>query len=144
MMDDKYPMAVSFWIAREKTHSVEVKSWASKNLDGTNKWNWNVYGHVFEGHRMFATPEFLQGMPLHWGATFDEFKLTGPALGIKYDWQKERESYTFGSDYMHYQDPEDWQSPLDGIPWQIEKDALELADWLAESTQEPTPCQPAP
>jgi hypothetical protein len=125
-----YPFTVCFWVVREKTHTVEVRAWARKNSKGEDVWGWNVYGHVFEDHPMFATPDRLNNMPLHWGATFDEFSTKAPAFGIKNDWQKERKSYTFGSDYMHYQDPEDWQSPLEGIPCQIERDALELAEWL--------------
>ena len=132
-MNKKYPFAVSFWIVREKTHTVEVKAWASKGLSGEDVWRWNVYGHVFDAHPFFATPESLKGMPLHWGATFDQFKTERPAFGIEYDWQKEHQTYTFGSDYAHYNDPEDWQSPLKGIPWQIEKDALELAEWLSDT-----------
>jgi hypothetical protein len=132
-MESKYRFSVSFWVAREKTHSVEVKSWASKGLHGEDVWHWNVYGHVFDNHPLFATPERLEGMPLHWGATFDEFRTTSPAFGIKYDWQKENKAYTFGSDYSHYQDPEDWQSPLEGIPYLVEQDALDLAAWLADN-----------
>lgn len=131
-MKCEHPFTVSFWIHKGSDCSVEVKAWARDGLDGEKLWHWNVYGHVFENHRMFATPEILQNMPLHWGASFDEFRTSRPAFGIKYDWQKENRAYTFGSDYSHYNDPESWPAPLDGIPWQVEKDAQELAEWLKE------------
>lgn len=132
-MKTEYPFNVSFWIAKEPTHTVEVRAWCSKGTDGSESWNWNVYGHVFEAHAWFDKPEILKtNMPLHYGASLEQLKIIRPALGIQYDWQKEHKTYTFGSDYSHYTDTENHPSPFEGVPYYVKRDALELAEWLQE------------
>lgn len=131
---DKYKFTVEFMISREQTHTVTIKAWSSDGMrQGETQWHWNVYGHVFETHPWFDKPEVLQThMPLHYGASLSERRITEPALGLTRDWEKRYNTLVFGSDYNHYTDPENMQSPLEGIPYRVRTDALELAEWLKE------------
>lgn len=132
-MKSEYQFAVEFKIVQTATHFVEVKAWSSKELDGDNKWHWNVYAYVYETHPWFCNPDVLQSnLPLHYGSSLSQLVSIKPALGIRYDWEKETRTLKFGSDYNHCTDSEHHQSPLEGIPYYVERDALELAVWLEE------------
>lgn len=136
-MKNKYPITMSFWIDKQQTHSVEVKSWSCAGMrEGEIQWHWNVYAYIYETHPWFDKPEVLQtNLPLHYGASCSDLTITKPALGFKYDWQKEHHTFKFGSDYNHYTDPENQQSPLEGIPYYVERDALELVEWLKDRAE---------
>lgn len=124
-----YRTQTSFWIAREKDYSVEVKAW----VFAENEWAWNVYAHVFEGHPVYGDKDALMNQaPLHGGCTFDQEKVVQPIGGPTYDFQSIDKSMTVGSDYKHLGSPDLSQDdPKDGIPWIVENDAKELAEWLA-------------
>ena len=119
----KYKATVEFWIAREQTHSVSAKAWH----DG-NKWNWNVYAYVFDNHPLYENNEALLNLPLHCGCTFDQIWTRQP-FEIKYDFQRVTNTKVVGSDYNHiYDNYDNHPSPFDsGVPYYVERDALELA-----------------
>lgn len=122
-----YHTSTSYFVAIEKTHSVEVKAWTYSDTE----WAWNVYAHVFEDHPLYGDKDALMDAPLHGGCTFDREKVEQPIGGPKYDFERITKSMVIGSDYRHLGSP-DYSShaPELGIPWMVEKDAIELAEWL--------------
>ena len=129
-----YRTSTSFYIAEEQTHCVEVKAWSTfDSFQQVPRWQWNVYAHLYETHAWFDKPEILSGnLPLHYGASYSVRKIIEPVLGVQRDWEKRHETITFGSDYGHYTDSENHQSPTEGIPYYVLTDALELVTWLQE------------
>lgn len=123
----KYNTSTSFWVAREKTYCVEVKGWTFSE----DEWAWNVYAHVFEEHALYGKQAALEDAPLHGGCTFDQEKVVQPIGGPRYGFERITKSMTVGNDYKHIGSPNLSQhDPKDGIPWVVEKDAIELAEWL--------------
>jgi hypothetical protein len=103
---------VQYWIAKRKTHSVEVKAWH----DGV-KWHWNVYAYVFESHPRFNDNEWIMNLPFHGGCTFDQQRIVQPIGGCRYDFQATRKVKVAGSDYNHIcDDYENHPSPFDCVP----------------------------
>jgi len=126
-------VSVSYWVKKTSTFSVEVKAWCD-----SDKWNWNVYAHIFSGHPLYDDNEALKSLPLHGGCTYDAIKKNSP-LVMKYDWQKEYEyeAKTVGCDYAHlHGDYENHPSPFDYdfglVPAPFHHCAEELADTLLE------------
>lgn len=130
MKSEKYHSRHSFFLAREKTFSVEMICWSWP--DG--EWAWNVYAHVFEGHPLFSeTDRLMTNAPLHGGCTFDQRVVRAPINGIKYEWQRETTTLTIGSDYKHCGSPDlSNYGPFDEIPWIVKRDAQELCEYLSE------------
>jgi hypothetical protein len=119
------------------TFSVTVKSWKSKNYEYQTKGygsefqhHWNVYGHVFDTHELYKTPELTKELPFHGGCTFDQHKTHQPIGGIRYDWQQVTNTLTVGSDYSHLYDHFEDFDPKEGIPHSILEDAEELVNAL--------------
>ena len=122
-----------FYIAREGSFTVSAKAWWQKPTRGEEHktgWNWNVYAYVFDKHPMFKDDEKLKDLPLHGGCTFDELVIQQP-LEIKYDFQSIKTKKVVGSDYSHlYDDHNNHESPFDGIPCYVLRDAEELVKAL--------------
>ena len=122
----EYNKSVEFTIKRHKMFSVTAKGWQQ-----CDKWNWNVYAHVFDNNELINDPERVMSMTFNGGATFDQMITTIPAQGIKYDFQRESKKLTVGSDYAHIHDDYDnHPSPDDGVPGYVLRDALDLAEQL--------------
>ena len=101
-------VSVSYWAKKTGTYSIEVKAWFD-----SEKWNWNIYAHIFSGHPLYNDNEALKDLPLHGGCTFDQVRKISP-LEIKCDWQKESEDKTVGCDYAHlHDDYNNHPSPFD-------------------------------
>lgn len=131
---------MEFYIAREKTFCVTVKGWNTTGFNGMDfenpveKFNWNVYASIYEGHPLFNGSESdFHSLPFHGGCTYDKIIKTSPSQGIKYDFEKETTTLKLGSDYAHLGDYENHQSPIDGIPYYIERDAKALSDALLKA-----------
>lgn len=95
-------------------------------------WNWNVYVNIFENNHLFKDyQKVLDEAPFSGGVTFEGKETREPLGGIKYEWQRVTKTIKIGSDYSHIWDrcTKD-MSPDKGIPAHIEKDALELVDWM--------------
>ena len=122
-----------FYIEKHKTFTVSVKAWwykPSKGEEYKTGWNWNVYAYVFDNHPKFGDNEWLRGLPLHWGCSFDKL-VTEQPFEIKYDFQSVVNSKVVGSDYNHlYDDCGNHESPFDGIPSYVLRDAEELVKAL--------------
>lgn len=110
---------------------VSVRCWKRDD-----KFCWNVYACIYEGHPLHGDPEAAMGLHLHGGATYDKYITTEPSQGIKYDWQKAYRTLKVGSDYQHLYD--DWAAicdPSQGIPHQIQSDVRELVEQLLSLQQ---------
>jgi len=124
-LNDKTSVSVTF-NNHGKTFNVEVKAW---KLTPT-KWAWNVYVHIFDGHRLFESNEAILDLPLHGGVTFDESSSSECLNG-----DLRRLCKTVGCHYMHMRLQDDYEncSPLDGIPQEIEMEAQGLFRKLERS-----------
>jgi len=124
--------STKFNFFRCKDFNVEVVGWESEK----GKWNWNVYAYIFETHKLFADQDAWYELPFNCGATLEDRIITGPARGIRYDWQKETETIKLGSDYNHIHDNYDHHpSPADGIPSNIYHDAKVLVESLTTNKE---------
>lgn len=122
----EFNAVVEFRVAREKTFSVTVKAW----LMG-DEWQYNVYAHISEEHKLFNDVDKATNLPFNGGCTYDEIKTMTPARGIQYDFQKEYKILIVGSDYAHLHDNYDnHSSPFDTIPCEVLRDAKDLVKEL--------------
>ena len=133
---------IVFTIERNKDFSVTVEGWNDvgfRNCDfetPLEKWNWNVYAHIYESHPLFNKVYLALELPFHCGATYDQIITHEPAQGIKYDHQKVTKYLKIGSDYAHCDDDyENHPSAFDGIPYFIESDANNLVKSLEDSNE---------
>jgi hypothetical protein len=133
---------VVFTIEQNKDFSVTVEGWNDvgfRNGDYENlieKWNWNVYAHIYESHPFFNDVDSALELPLHWGATYDQIITHEPAQGIKYDLQKITKCLKVGSDYAHCDDDYDnHPSAFDGVPFLIDSDAKRLVKALEKALE---------
>ena len=101
-------MSVSYWPERNKEFSVEVKAW----FDG--KWNWNIYAYILPEYDQYHDNRYLKSIDMHGGVTFDELVIRQPIDGIKYDFQRIKESKVVGCDFAHlYDDYDNHPSPFE-------------------------------
>ena len=143
-MKDLQLFTTEFYIAREKTFCVTVKGWNSIGFNGCDfdnpveKFNWNVYALIYDNHPLFKTPKAaIESLPFHGGCTYDKLIVTSQSTGNEYDESEDSLTLKLGSDYAHLHDDYDGhQSPADGIPHHIERDAKALADALLKSLGE--------
>lgn len=125
----KYNTSVSFWIAREKTHCVEVKAWYCDD-----KWMWNIYAHVFESHPFFNDHDKLLGLPFNCDCTFDRTKTEEPLNGVERGWERKTISKVVGSDYAHiYDDYDNHPAPFENKDGEVPHPFLGDAEQLAEA-----------
>lgn len=123
--NEKPNPSCEFFFVRERTHSVSAKAW---NHNG--KWNWNVYAYIQPEHPKYDNNEALMNLPFNGGCTYDAIRTIQP-FEIKYDFQKLSTTKIVGSDYNHIHDNYDnHPSPFECIPWQVLRDAKELAESL--------------
>lgn len=125
--------AYEWLVHRDDTFTVEIRGWTKE--DG--KSGWNVYAHIFDSHPYFNDISKVQDLPFHGGITYEQRITHSPAQGIRYDWQRNYETFKFGSDYQHLHD--DWfatQDPSQGIPQEIKSDATQLVKGLLMSKLE--------
>jgi len=130
---------IEYTIKQADNFNVQAVGWNTLGFRfGSNemfeKWNWNVYAHIFEDHPLFNDVESALNLPFHWGATYDQIITHEPARGIQYDFQKVTKCLKVGSDYSHCDDPEDGhQSAFEGVPNYVRSDAEALVKALEES-----------
>ena len=123
--NEKPNPSCEFFFVRESTHSVSAKAW---NHNG--KWNWNVYAYIQPSHPLYDNNDALKNLPFNGGCTYDAIRTVQP-FEIKYDFQEVNSTKIVGSDYNHIHDNYDnHPSPLDYIPWNVLRDAKELAERL--------------
>lgn len=116
----KNKVSVSYWLAKEKEYSVEVKAFYN------NKWMWCIYIHVSDGCPLFHNNDELLNFGMHGGVTFDRQRID-QYIGDG----KLNKSKTVGCDYEHiWDDYENHPSPFDypngDIPNPFHDDALEI------------------
>lgn len=101
-------LSVSYWVAREKTYSIEVKAWFD------TKWNWNIYFNAFDNFPLFDDNDFFMRLDIHGGVTFDKQVISQPIGGCRFEWMKTTKSKTVGCDFCHlYDDYDNHPSPFD-------------------------------
>lgn len=126
---EEYKRTYGWYIAKEKTFTVEVKAW-DKGYGDKKNWGWNVYAYVYDTHPLFSNNDALKNLPLHCGCTFDQLSITQP-LELEYDFQKVNHCKKVGSDYMHlYDEDMERSNPEYGIPYNVLGDAKELVEAL--------------
>ena len=114
-------------VIKGKSFGVLIRAW--HKYDGL--FGWNLYACIYENHPYFDNVEKAINLPFHGGATYDEFLSCEPAQGLRYDWEKVRKCLKVGCDYSHlYDDFFERSNPFDGVPSQIQSDALELVEHL--------------
>ena len=121
-----------FRIKSEKTYSVVVSAfWRKPLTDHESGWSWNVYATIESSHKLYEDEERLRNLPFNGGCTYDKI-FTESYLDCKYRRDLNAISYKkFGSDYQHIHDNYDsHQSPEDGIPHYVMRDAEELIEAL--------------
>lgn len=116
-------------VYRGKTFTVQVRCWRFPSED---KFTWNVYAYIYEKHPLFSQVEYaMDNLYFHAGATLEEMHTIAPALGIRYDWQRENRTLKLGSDYQHLHDNYFREcDPQYGIPYDIQRDAELLTEQL--------------
>lgn len=118
--------AIEWTVYSGKTFGVQVRGW-----NNHGRFAWNVYALIFEGHPLHQNPAGALDLPLHCGATYNKRIVTSPANGEPTKWDKVSDVLKVGSDYAHlYDDHYEACAPSEGIPLQIQSDALQLAKCL--------------
>jgi hypothetical protein len=114
-----------------KSWGVQVVAWSR---DG-DVWGWNVYALIYEQHPLHKDVDAALNLHFHGGPTYDKRIVTSPAQGIRYDWQRESNTLKVGSDYRHSGDEYmAAANPKDGIPMNVQYDALQLARQLSAAS----------
>lgn len=139
-MNCNYRVRTSFFVKVSALYTVEVVGWSRTRIyseewedfvDGRD-WKWNIYVNIPENNYLFKDyQKVLDEAPFSGGVTFEGKKTREPLGGIVYEWQRVTQTIVIGNDYSHIWDrcTKD-MSPDKGIPEHIEKDALELVDWM--------------
>lgn len=124
---------------QEKTFSISVRCWLMESSFG-DKYVWNVYAHIYEGHPLFSDVERAKNLHFHYGCTYDKFVTVEhpEPEATRAAWMKTSRSLKVGSDYSHYQDDVfEASAPHDGVPFAIQRDVLELAAQLSAAVPAP-------
>jgi hypothetical protein len=137
-------VVTEFTVHEGQDYWVTVKAWPSARYDNRmqktegDRWNWNVYAHFNEKHKLFDNPKRCKSeLYFNCGCTFDELKTIEPSDGIIYDWQKVCRIRTYGSDYAHiYDNYDNHPSPAEGIPSYVLSDTQSLIAQLERITSE--------
>lgn len=102
--------------------NVQVVGWTR---DGRH--HWNVYAKISSKSPIYNND--FDDAPFHGGVTMDD-RNKSQAFEVKYDHQREHEYRKVGSDYGHYMDCYEYYSPIDGIPYDVQKDAESLIEYI--------------
>ena len=132
--DNNFSVVIRNWKTKTRYPDSDIQYKQNPDSDGCYVVNrWNVYAHIFDTHRLFDKPETVMNAPFHGGCNYEQKITFTPALGLRYDWQKEHTTYKFGCDYAHLYDSrfEEYDGK-DGVPYEIQNDAKELVEWLKE------------
>lgn len=112
-------------VGKGKGYRVKVKGWSN----GVN-WCWNVYLLITPEHQYFDKEEaFFFDLPFHGGVTYDRIN-TVDWPEYRYEHQRPCRYREIGSDYAHLYDAFTEESPYDGIPFKVLKDAKDLLSHL--------------
>jgi hypothetical protein len=85
------------WVKRGDHYTVEVKRWESPMGN-----HWNVYANIFPDHPIYEDLEAQEELPLHWGLSYWVRKSFADVK--RFDWTRDAETITIGSDYAHLYD----------------------------------------
>lgn len=124
------------WVFKGKDFGIIV-SCHGLDRDAHDNWAWCLYALIYDSHPLFNDAESaIENLPWHGDCTYEERFFQEPARGIRYQWQRKGEWLKIGCDYSHYGDEfYRSESPEDGIPASIQRDAQALFDALRARQQ---------